>query len=133
MALMKCSECGKEVSNKANVCMNCGNPIQKGKKASKKDYSLLTDSEKEQVKERMKENGEFSDLSIMILKVFIVLGEIQIGISLLILIFVPMISIILLISGIILCMICTHILGNLIGNKMRKFYYENDFIKENVE
>lgn len=29
MALIKCSECGKEISDKADVCMNCGNPIQK--------------------------------------------------------------------------------------------------------
>lgn len=27
MALIKCSECGKEVSSKAKVCPNCGNPI----------------------------------------------------------------------------------------------------------
>ena len=27
MALINCSECGKEVSNKAQSCPNCGNPI----------------------------------------------------------------------------------------------------------
>lgn len=27
MALIKCSECGKEVSDKAATCPNCGNPI----------------------------------------------------------------------------------------------------------
>ena len=27
MALIKCSECGKEVSDKAKACPNCGNPI----------------------------------------------------------------------------------------------------------
>ena len=27
MALIKCSECGKEVSSKANACPHCGNPI----------------------------------------------------------------------------------------------------------
>ena len=27
MALINCSECGKEISNKAEVCVNCGNPI----------------------------------------------------------------------------------------------------------
>ena len=27
MALIKCSECGKEVSDKANACPSCGNPI----------------------------------------------------------------------------------------------------------
>ena len=28
MALIKCSECGKEVSDKAKTCVNCGNPIK---------------------------------------------------------------------------------------------------------
>ena len=28
MALIKCSECGKEISDKAEICVNCGNPIQ---------------------------------------------------------------------------------------------------------
>lgn len=28
MALIKCPECGKEVSDKAKVCINCGCPIQ---------------------------------------------------------------------------------------------------------
>ena len=31
MALIKCSECGKEISDKANTCPNCGNPIEKRK------------------------------------------------------------------------------------------------------
>ena len=28
MALIKCNECGKEISDKAKMCVNCGNPIQ---------------------------------------------------------------------------------------------------------
>jgi len=28
MSLIKCSECGKEISNKASTCPHCGNPIQ---------------------------------------------------------------------------------------------------------
>ncbi len=27
MAMIKCPECGKEVSDKADACPNCGNPI----------------------------------------------------------------------------------------------------------
>ena len=27
MALINCSECGKEISNRADKCPNCGNPI----------------------------------------------------------------------------------------------------------
>jgi len=29
MALKKCKECGKPISNKANKCPNCGVPIKK--------------------------------------------------------------------------------------------------------
>ena len=29
MALIKCNECGKEISDKAKVCVNCGCPIEK--------------------------------------------------------------------------------------------------------
>lgn len=29
MSLIKCNEFGKEMRDKADVCMNCGNPIQK--------------------------------------------------------------------------------------------------------
>lgn len=32
MALIKCSECGKNVSDKAQSCPNCGNPISTPKK-----------------------------------------------------------------------------------------------------
>lgn len=32
MALIKCSECGKEISDRASSCMNCGCPIEKEKK-----------------------------------------------------------------------------------------------------
>lgn len=32
MALIKCAECGKEISDKASACMNCGCPIEKEKK-----------------------------------------------------------------------------------------------------
>lgn len=31
MALIKCSECGKEISDKATTCIHCGNPISKNK------------------------------------------------------------------------------------------------------
>ena len=27
MALIECSECGKEISDKAGACPNCGNPL----------------------------------------------------------------------------------------------------------
>lgn len=33
MALINCSECGKDVSDKAFSCPNCGNPINQGKQS----------------------------------------------------------------------------------------------------
>ena len=32
MALIKCIECGKEISDKANACIHCGCPIEKEKR-----------------------------------------------------------------------------------------------------
>ena len=41
MALIKCSECGKEVSDKAKTCPNCGNPTQNKKFDVDKEMSAL--------------------------------------------------------------------------------------------
>lgn len=38
MALINCSECGKEVSDKAASCPNCGNPIQESTQSKEKEY-----------------------------------------------------------------------------------------------
>ncbi len=39
MALVKCKECGKKVSNKAEVCVECGYPLNK-KKSSEEVVTL---------------------------------------------------------------------------------------------
>lgn len=51
MALIKCSECGKEISDKAKVCVNCGNPIfqEKVKTIQKKKWEELTQDEKNKI------------------------------------------------------------------------------------
>jgi predicted amidophosphoribosyltransferase len=36
MALIKCCECGSEISDKALVCMNCGKPIKCNNNNTKK-------------------------------------------------------------------------------------------------
>ena len=38
MALINCSECGKEVSDKAATCPNCGNPINQQPAAKSEEY-----------------------------------------------------------------------------------------------
>ena len=47
MALIKCPECGKQISDKANVCIGCGYPIK-----SNVDASIKTSIE--EYKERKK-------------------------------------------------------------------------------
>ena len=37
MALIKCSECGKEVSDKATACPNCGAPPSSGQARQRRD------------------------------------------------------------------------------------------------
>lgn len=46
MALIKCPECGKEISDKAEKCIHCGFPINiQGKEGKEKEYALkLNDS-----------------------------------------------------------------------------------------
>ena len=56
MALVKCKECGKEISDKAVVCVNCGNPISTNKK-KKKGYEELTFQDKKKIKEIMRKKG----------------------------------------------------------------------------
>lgn len=41
MALIKCSECSKEISSKAKSCPNCGNPIEEEKPLIKKRISII--------------------------------------------------------------------------------------------
>lgn len=40
MALVKCQECGKDVSDKAPVCPHCGAPVDEGAVSPKKAQSL---------------------------------------------------------------------------------------------
>ena len=41
MALIECTECGKEVSSRANACPNCGNPIR-GQSSSAQEGTLCS-------------------------------------------------------------------------------------------
>jgi len=46
MALVKCKECGKEVSNKAEVCVECGFPLSKKKKNSSEEVKTQQKTKK---------------------------------------------------------------------------------------
>lgn len=41
MALIKCSECGKEISSNAKACPHCGNPTKNRKFDVDKEVSAL--------------------------------------------------------------------------------------------
>ena len=49
MALVKCPECGKEVSDRAKSCPNCGFPIEEEVHKNEQEYK--TDSKDERVEE----------------------------------------------------------------------------------
>lgn len=44
MALIKCNECGKEISDKAKTCIHCGNPIREEKIKSNIKKGIKTKS-----------------------------------------------------------------------------------------
>ena len=73
MALIKCSECGKEFSDKASACPKCACPIDeqtaniKNKKKSVKDYSELTSLEKSSLRLYMRSQGENSTTEIILM------------------------------------------------------------------
>lgn len=46
MALIKCKECGKDISENASTCPNCGNP-----------NTLTTEQKKEEIKNRIEEQN----------------------------------------------------------------------------
>jgi len=46
MALVKCKECGKKVSNKAETCIECGYPLSKSKKNGSEEIKTLQKTRK---------------------------------------------------------------------------------------
>lgn len=65
MALIKCSECNKEISDKAKVCPGCGNPIKKVKiKKEKKPKDI----------KKIKKIIKIISLILLILAILIIVG-----------------------------------------------------------
>ena len=77
MALIKCEECGKEISDKADKCPNCGAP-NVIKKAEQEKEKLQKEKDIEQKKKEDEKNGLRIAIGMIIL--FIILG-IVIGIT----------------------------------------------------
>lgn len=79
MALIKCRECGKEISDKAEICVNCGNPIQKAireeKNKYKKPFNELSKREKQLVSKQAVKDTTYImfNVAIIILMIFVVI------------------------------------------------------------
>lgn len=54
MGLIKCPECGKEISDKADICVNCGFPIKKylEEKAQREAEEEIKKEQEEKLKEK---------------------------------------------------------------------------------
>lgn len=65
MSMIKCSECGKRISDKATVCVHCGNPL----KNEKLDNSI--NDQKVKIKKNNKTNNIL--LIILILLIHLIL------------------------------------------------------------
>ena len=78
MALIKCSECGKEISDKAKTCINCGNPIfqEKIKTINKMKWEDLGYEEKNKIiayRKTLKQWWDFNRiLPILVMMIFFV-------------------------------------------------------------
>ena len=140
MALIKCSECGKEISDKAEICVNCGNPIQKEIKKEKlknrKSFDELTKKEKKQLLDIMNSDGAYHNAFTIIITLFGILGIIGFFIGVfggLILSnsFLSMFGIGCLISVVIIS-ICSNTYNT---SKLKQYYKENEDIEimENEE
>lgn len=59
MALIKCPECGKEVSDKAEVCIHCGYPLKPQEAAKEEDgpETVKEEPKPEDVKEEPEPEG----------------------------------------------------------------------------
>lgn len=78
MAIIKCSECGKEISDKAKTCINCGNPIfqEKIKTINKMKWEDLGYEEKNKIiayRKTLKQWWDFNRiLPILVIMIFFV-------------------------------------------------------------
>lgn len=78
MALIKCSECGKEISDKAKTCINCGNPIfqEKIKTINKMKWEDLGYEEKNKIiayRKTLKQWWDFNRiLPVLVIMIFFV-------------------------------------------------------------
>ena len=87
MALIKCPECKKEISNQADVCPNCGYPIRRDiiKQKEKREWYQLTQLEKNKITAYRKLKKEWWDAPIRLMAMtLLIIGIIFVIIGLLV-------------------------------------------------
>lgn len=75
MALIKCPECGKEISDSATACPGCGHPMQKAPEIeaqSKNDLSERYRKMGEKQKKEKKKGGKLKWIVIAVIVIFII-------------------------------------------------------------
>jgi hypothetical protein len=73
MALIKCSECGKDVSDKAFSCPNCGNPLANNPIKISTDKNNPIQNEPQIVSKKWKKTKLFSWVAILL--GFVIMGN----------------------------------------------------------
>lgn len=63
MALIQCPECGKEISDKATSCPNCGNPINIGNTAQNPSGVICPKCKSSNVSFQREETGSFGAMT----------------------------------------------------------------------
>lgn len=63
MALIKCPECGKEISDASTACIHCGYPISKNPDVQKKVKLILKTKKKKRINRRLKRKKLRRDVS----------------------------------------------------------------------
>ncbi len=115
MAMIKCQECGNEISDKAKTCIHCGYPIslETRKKVKKKEWNELTTEEKQSIMAYRKKIGQSPVVSAIIIALAFLLFTL--------LIFADMDSIL----SIIIYLIVLLIVGIITASKNKDWYYKH--------
>ena len=75
MAMIKCKECGNEISDKAKTCVHCGCPIsiETRKKVKKKEWNEFTTEERLSVMSYRRKIGQYPVVYFIISAVLILI------------------------------------------------------------
>lgn len=75
MAMIKCKECGNEISDKAKTCVHCGCPIsiETRKRVKKKEWNELTTKERLSVMSYRRKIGQYPVVFLIILVVLVLI------------------------------------------------------------